>query len=76
MPPGDLLSTPVGNRMHVDHCIETVRIALMCFADITPVLVREDPVSPLGSRADFNTHHKCRNFEKIEQWIDNNWEVD
>ncbi|KAH8879266.1 hypothetical protein GQ53DRAFT_855067 [Thozetella sp. PMI_491] len=68
-PPGGLTSTPVGNRMHVDHCIETLRITLMCHGDVTPILVLSDPTAPLGARADFNTHHKCRNFDKISDWI-------
>ena len=62
--------------MHVDHCIETVRIALMCYADITPLFVSEDPHSPTGERADFNTHHRCRNFDQIEEWVDNNWALE
>jgi hypothetical protein len=43
MPPTELNSTAVGNRMHVDHCIETLRLALMCFADVTPILMLNDP---------------------------------
>jgi hypothetical protein len=35
-PPSDLLAGPVGNRMHVDNYIETLRLALTCNADITP----------------------------------------
>lgn len=61
--------------MHVDHCFEALRIALMCFGDTTPLLIREDPDAPAGARADFDTHHKCRNFDKLEEWIDTNWVV-
>ncbi|KAG4427682.1 hypothetical protein IFR05_016836, partial [Cadophora sp. M221] len=46
MPPPELNSTAVGNRMHVDHCIETLRLALMCFADVTPILMFNDSESP------------------------------
>jgi hypothetical protein len=36
--PGGLRASDVGNRMHVDHCIETLRKALMCHGDVTPFL--------------------------------------
>ncbi|KAM0446986.1 hypothetical protein ACHAO4_008965 [Trichoderma viride] len=71
--PVDMQDSEIGNRMHVDHCIETVRIALMCYADVTPLFIRDDPRSPTGERADFDSHHRCRNFEKIEEWVDSNW---
>ena len=66
--PHDLVE-PVAARMHVDHCIETVRMSLMCYADITPVLVEVTPNRKLGSKNDFNVHHKCRNFGKLRDYI-------
>jgi hypothetical protein len=71
--PDGLTMSPLKNRMHVDHCIDTLRVALQCFGDVTPLLVKLG--GPVGAKADFNTHHKCRNFTKIENWIDNNWTV-
>jgi hypothetical protein len=71
--PIDLTSSEVANRMHIDHCIETLRHTLTCHADITPLLIREDPKAPTGQSLDFNTHHKCRNFSKISQWMDDNF---
>lgn len=38
--PGGLRASDVGNRMHVDYCIETLRKALMCHGDVTPFLGR------------------------------------
>lgn len=70
--PAGLRATDVGNRMHADHCIETIRKTLMCHGDVTPVLAIEDPDSPLGRRADFNIHQKCRDFEKLQGWISEN----
>lgn len=67
--PEDLVD-PVAGRMHVDHCIETLRLSLMCYGDITPVLIYEDAASAIGRRADFNTHHKCRNFDKIRDFVE------
>ncbi|CZT18450.1 uncharacterized protein RCC_04295 [Ramularia collo-cygni] len=71
--PDGLSMSPLKNRMHIDHCIESLRISLMCAGDVTPLLIREG--GPVGSKADFNTHHRCRNFEKLNDWIDNNWSV-
>ncbi|KAK1982133.1 hypothetical protein LZ30DRAFT_656227 [Colletotrichum cereale] len=72
-PPSGLSDNPLKNRIHIDHCLEALRISIMCFADVTPLLIRLG--GPAGARADFNTHHKCRDFKKIENWIDNNWTV-
>lgn len=71
--PMGLSDSELKNRIHVDHCLEALRISLMCWADITPLFVRLG--GPAGARADFNTHHKCRNFAMIEDWVDNNWTV-
>jgi Mycotoxin biosynthesis protein UstYa len=54
-----------GQRFHVDHCIETLRLSLMCHGDITPYLhVKHSNEDKLGT-ADFNAKHKCRNFDRI-----------
>jgi hypothetical protein len=58
----------VADRMHVDHCIEALRLMLMCEADVTPLLIEVDHSSTLGQKSDFNVHHKCRNWEKITDW--------
>ncbi|KAI1263900.1 hypothetical protein F5Y18DRAFT_428783 [Xylariaceae sp. FL1019] len=72
-PPSTLATgSDVAKRMHVDHCIETVRLALMCNADVTPMISVVDFEDPHGYRADFNAHHKCRDFAKIEAWMERN----
>ncbi|KAI4950633.1 hypothetical protein J4E91_004518 [Alternaria rosae] len=58
----------VGDRMHVDHCFETLRLVLMCNADVTPSLIINNTNKPHGTKADFNTFHKCRNFDRIVDW--------
>jgi len=58
----------VGDRMHVDHCLETLRLVLMCNADVTPSLLIKNADKPEGHEADFNTFHKCRNFDRIMDW--------
>lgn len=58
-------------REHVDHCIETLRIALMCFGDTTPVLFYENAFSTSGS-SDFETLHRCKKWETLVDWVDDN----
>lgn len=60
----------VDGRMHVDHCIEALRLSLMCYADITPLLIKKSSRLKVGRMADFNVHHKCRNFDKIVDHVD------
>ncbi|KAL2277824.1 hypothetical protein FJTKL_15115 [Diaporthe vaccinii] len=55
-------------REHVDHCINSLRIYLQCASDVTPYLMRRDTQKPLGIDPDFNTQHKCRNFDAIHAW--------
>ncbi|KAI0436448.1 hypothetical protein F4803DRAFT_223910 [Xylaria telfairii] len=61
----------VADRMHVDHCIEALRLQLMCNADLTPLLIEVDD-NDFGQKADFNVHHKCRNWDKVTEWQDAN----
>jgi hypothetical protein len=62
---------PALGRTHVDHCIETLRLSLMCYGDVTPVMLQYNRAT--GARqTDFNTHHKCRNFDKISEYLEAN----
>ena len=67
--PGDLQDSEVGARMHVDHCIEALRLTLMCHGDTTPYLIEVDPEAPVGARADFSAHHRCRKFDPLVEWM-------
>ncbi|KAI1119431.1 hypothetical protein F5Y14DRAFT_395268 [Nemania sp. NC0429] len=60
--------TPQQILNHVDHCINSLRLLIQCKADIDLYLVKVDTRTPLGIDPDFNTKHKCVNFEKIHQW--------
>lgn len=60
----------------VDHCLETLRLNVMCTADVTPVMIVADDTAPLGRYVDFNTMHKCRNFWDIRAWVDQNKVMD
>lgn len=60
-------------HVHLDHCIETLRLALTCRPDVTPLLVLEDASEQhIGAKADFYSHHKCVRFDKLSQWVDDN----
>ncbi|KAI0147239.1 hypothetical protein GGR57DRAFT_477614 [Xylariaceae sp. FL1272] len=65
---GDMLSSDIESRMHADHCIEALRIALMCHGDTTPSIGILDPKAPRGQMADFSPLLKCRNFDRIQEW--------
>ncbi|TVY34181.1 Oxidase [Lachnellula subtilissima] len=55
-------------QFHVTHCMDVIRQQLMCMPD-TGVLgqVWWDPKDPKAF-VDFNTRHKCKNFDAIRQW--------
>lgn len=54
------------------HCLDIIRQQLMCSVDIGvlgQVWVHPENPEPF---VDFNTQHKCRNFEAIRQWAERN----
>jgi hypothetical protein len=60
-------TTPKVFRLHLDHCIEMIRQNIMCNADVTMITW----YWVQGHRVpypNFNTRHRCRNFEKIIDW--------
>lgn len=56
-------------RQHVDHCITTLRLAITCASDVTPILLRRDAENPLSVLPDFRTSHTCRNFDALHTWF-------
>ncbi|KAH8204182.1 hypothetical protein TruAng_001602 [Truncatella angustata] len=55
---------------HFDHCIDMLRISLMCTADVTPALFY-DPVDKPQRRdalPDWSSQHTCRDFDAILKW--------
>lgn len=55
----------------VDHCLEAIRINLMCTADIGIFTFRDFPEYGFEKgdyRPDLSTQHTCRNFDAIHQW--------
>ncbi|POS71687.1 hypothetical protein DHEL01_v209921 [Diaporthe helianthi] len=53
---------------HISHCLDTIRQTLMCSPE-TGVLgqVWYDQENP-SAFPDFNTKHKCKNFDDISKW--------
>ncbi|KAG2068293.1 hypothetical protein BDR04DRAFT_1232907 [Suillus decipiens] len=63
----DFQNKPATVRKHIDHCIEMLRQDIMCHADVTMITWYwvEGHTVPYPN---FNTRHRCRNFEKIVDW--------
>ncbi|RAK74446.1 oxidase ustYa family protein [Aspergillus fijiensis CBS 313.89] len=58
--------------VHINHCIEYLRQALMCHSDLSvivhsPRVPHPGPEYPIW-KANFSTQHTCRNFWKIHEW--------
>ncbi|KAG2074413.1 hypothetical protein BDR04DRAFT_955064, partial [Suillus decipiens] len=52
-----------------DHCIEMLRQIIMCRGDVT--MLTYDWVEGLENPfPKFNIPHRCRNLEKVLDWVD------
>ncbi|KAK0652716.1 hypothetical protein B0T16DRAFT_455058 [Cercophora newfieldiana] len=58
---------------HYDHCIDMLRISLMCQSDVTPALFYDPLENPLRRDAlpDWSSLHTCRDFSAILEWNKN-----
>ncbi|WYZ39958.1 hypothetical protein EsH8_IV_000299 [Colletotrichum jinshuiense] len=66
---GDVATDPADLRGHLDHCIEALRLNLMCESDIGVFTFKMYPDLPVeGHWPDFSTLHTCRNFDDIRDW--------
>ncbi|KAF8314712.1 hypothetical protein DL93DRAFT_2057994 [Clavulina sp. PMI_390] len=56
-----------GKIDHINHCIQAIREALMCYADRTldPFL---EPNDRDHSQVSFESYHTCRDFGAIQKW--------
>ncbi|KAG1856588.1 hypothetical protein C8R48DRAFT_299319 [Suillus tomentosus] len=61
--------SPEDFRIHLDHCIEMLRQNIMCRADVT--MLTYDWVEGVKDPfPNFRIPHRCRNFEKVLDWVD------
>jgi len=51
----------------IDHCIDSLRQAIMCHGDISLFVHRWNEDAQFW-RARFNTATTCRNFDRIQDW--------
>ncbi|EOA86240.1 hypothetical protein ACJQWK_11836 [Exserohilum turcicum] len=61
---------PENVRAHLDHCIEVLRVNLMCFSDVNVFTFHPRP--GMGYWPDYNSKHVCRNFDTILHWAKDN----
>ncbi|EMD62336.1 hypothetical protein COCSADRAFT_172810 [Bipolaris sorokiniana ND90Pr] len=54
-------------RGHLDHCIEVLRVNLMCLSDVN-VFTFHPKEGLEGHWPDYNTNHVCRNFDAIKDY--------
>lgn len=57
-----MLDTDAGARMHADHCIEALRISIMCQGDTTAFFTVVDPGAPADAEGDFSPQRRCRDL--------------
>ncbi|KAI9704085.1 MAG: hypothetical protein M1836_006946 [Candelina mexicana] len=58
-------------RVHLDHCIDYLRLALQCHGDVS-VITHHWVNGTDVPKADFSTQHKCRDFDGILAWSNAN----
>ena len=69
----DTNDKPERVRGHLDHCIEILRMNLMCLSDINVFTFHKLPGREKeGYWPDYESQHVCRNFEDIKKWANDN----
>ncbi|KAJ5158906.1 uncharacterized protein N7500_008557 [Penicillium coprophilum] len=59
-------------RLHVSHCLDIIRQELMCTVDsgvLGQVWIYPENPEPY---VDFNTKHRCKNFDAVRRWAEKN----
>ncbi|KFY37791.1 hypothetical protein V495_06953 [Pseudogymnoascus sp. VKM F-4514 (FW-929)] len=62
---GDFAEGIDGLRMHLDHCLEMLRMNLMCQSDVGLITFE---TTDEGIWPDFSTWHTCRKFDNVLEW--------
>jgi hypothetical protein len=53
-------------RGHLNHCIEMLRMNLMCHADVGVITFHE--LEGKGMWPDFSSYHVCRDYDAVRTW--------
>ena len=76
MPPPDVNQTMASGlrigRLHVDHCVDQLRQAILCHADATPVTlkpVRFDSNGAYMLVGETEREHTCRDGNALLRWV-------
>jgi len=70
---GPFSNSPEILKLHVTHCLDVLRQQLMCSVDVGvlgQVWLQGKTESEPHAFVDFNTEHKCRNFDAIREWAE------
>ncbi len=59
-------------RDHIDQCIELLRHKLMCDGDTTPNLMKTTAHIASGEKPDLGIKHKCRDYQRVLDWANEN----
>ena len=57
--------------MWAAHCLDTIRQVLMCNVDtgvLGQVWTRQSNTKPPQAFPDFNTKHKCKDYDAVRKW--------
>lgn len=69
-------NTPAAAHKHTDHCIIALHQALTCNADLTPYMLHDGLGKGAASESgDFQAAHKCKNFDRISDWVHANGQI-
>ena len=65
------MQSTASSLISLDHCIEVIRLDMMCQADVTPYFVIDAAPghTPEALRIDFSVFKKCRDFGRIKDWM-------
>ncbi|CCF39697.1 hypothetical protein CH063_10463, partial [Colletotrichum higginsianum] len=64
----DVYGTPsTAHLVHLDHCVDMLRLAVQCQSDMTPMLYfhRDNDVETMLIKSH---DHTCRNFKTLHEW--------
>ena len=69
-----VFKTSVPLTAFLAHCLDILRQQLMCTVDVGVLgqVWYQPPGKGPESFVDFNTVHKCRNFEDVRKWAEKN----